>query len=387
MFFTYTDAEFKELNKIKKKYIEKIDAAANEKERAQCVLQMQEKIETYERKREKAHFNEFAADPEAILQNAQEQAPHILKVFHSTYTKVANDPKDHKIVENFGKTINGTFYMYADYAASVLRRELELHRKALLKDPDRLQRLFDIIINAINDSGYTTGELSAEVSTDILQIMQTPLQNYSMSIDAINQQFFGSMILPQKGYANGQEILYLSDTNDTIYTNEKNEPAKNDLNNLVSYSFWFNESLLEAAGIKLDINYLDFYVMQTLYNLEKAGNKQTSATAVAKILGYGNSPSHTQIEKIRESITKCSNTTIRLNNLNQARAEGLEYYMETDYKVLPYRIINQKAVSNGKILESYIKLDETNGEAPILLRMAEASGFVTTIPLMILHLL
>ena len=218
----------------------------------------------------------------------------------------------------------------------------------------------------------------------IRRIVQKSLKKYNMSIDNANQQFFGAVMLPRKGYINGQEMFYLMDNN-KVYTNENGGISYPKLADEaqgvpVSLSFWFNETLLKEAGIKQDINYFDFYIMQTLYNLKDAGNKQTTVTAIAKILGYGSKPAKSQLDKIRDSITKGTSTTIRVNNRNFCEITGKKTYLESDFRLLPYRIVNEKAVIDGQIIETYIDLSVTN-ETPILLRLAEQTGAVTTIPI------
>ena len=406
MIIEYTEAEQKKIqdiignyqpdrDRLAKAYNALLDELEKEDERHKLLAQqqalmdsLQSEISTYIDKLQKERFKPIQeAGTEAIIANAKDQIPLILKQIHDDALRNYKNINSKALKElQLATRKNGELFVNTNFAIIYLKDELRLHLNALQNDKSALQDLLEIITEAVENSPLTDNEkilAKTDKAINMLQILQTPLHNYSMSIDPVNQQFFGAIILPRKDYVNGQEIFYFSDNDEVVYTSEKEDQAKDELNNLVSYSFWFNESLLEAAGIKQDINYFDFYVMQTLYNLKKAGNKQTSATAVAKILGYGDKPAKTQIEKIRASITKCNNTTIRLNNIGYSYAEGLDYYMETDYKLLPYRIINQKAISNGKILESYIRLDETT-ETPILLRMAEASGFVTTIPLKIL---
>lgn len=407
MYIEFTKEELQHLEGIRKKYAPEItlllDQIRNAKGEEQKQLykkyfsltnESTSIIDAYIDKIQRQRFKPIQdAGTAAIIAHAKEQIPLILEQVHVDVQHNYGDAKPKLLKDlQIGVKKDGEILINANLANIYLKDELQLHIRALQDDKDALQEVLKAIIDAIENSPFTDNEEildkldkldKSEKAINMLQILQTPLHNYSMSIDPVNQQFFGAIILPRKDYVNGQEIFYFSDNDEVVYTSEKEDQAKDELNNLVSYSFWFNESLLEAAGIKQDINYFDFYVMQTLYNLKKAGNKQTSATAVAKILGYGDKPAKTQIEKIRASITKCNNTTVRLNNIGYSYAQGLDYYMETDYKLLPYRIINQKAISNGKILESYIRLDETT-ETPILLRMAEASGFVTTIPLKIL---
>ena len=165
--------------------------------------EMRDKIDDYLEQIQRERFEAISAKgPDAILDHAKEQAPIILKIIckqESTLCRVtaANDIT----------TIEGDkLYLKAKYAAECLQDELQLHRQALLKDPHRLQKLREIIIQAVETSDYTTGSLTLDI-IDALELSVVYKKFYRIKHSPITDLITRTLTQPAIRADNGNSIV------------------------------------------------------------------------------------------------------------------------------------------------------------------------------------
>lgn len=119
---------------------------------------------------QQAHFKEIEHDPSAILANAKEQIPDLLRSGYRAYTEVATSEfldlvqKDGDVAVKDGKVL-----LTAKAAQEILNEELKYHIVALQNNPEKLRELFTLIGAGIAASEYTTGE-GIEIRQDALDI-------------------------------------------------------------------------------------------------------------------------------------------------------------------------------------------------------------------------
>lgn len=184
MLIDYTPKEREALRKIQQEYkqrilditdaIEKTEDGSPERkalinERAQIRLQLTNEIEAYSDKCERKRFKKLGADPEAILDSAREQIPRLLEYEYTELTAhtTQEDLKGMKLADSEG----GRILLRANFMAQIVMYELKLHITALQQDKPRLQELFALIIEGVENSPYTNNE---EITLDAAQ--QTPVE-------------------------------------------------------------------------------------------------------------------------------------------------------------------------------------------------------------------
>ena len=155
MLIQYTEEEIQKLEEIKAAYKEKIAALMepvdSEEERkalsstrAQLSLQLSAEMEAYSEQCQRKRFAIIAEDPQAILENAQQQIPAIIKYEYSGFIGYSN-AEDIKNL-NIGCFIKDKFNLNANFAAALIKDDLKLNISALQSDKERLQLLFSSII-------------------------------------------------------------------------------------------------------------------------------------------------------------------------------------------------------------------------------------------------
>lgn len=205
MLIQYTEEEIQKLEEIKAAYKEKIAALMepvdSEEERkalsntrAQLSLQLSAEMEAYSEQCQRKRFAIIAEDPQAILENAQQQIPAIIKHEYSGFIGYAN-AEDIKNL-NIGCFIKDKFYLNANFAAELIKDELKLHISALQSDKERLQLLFSSIIEGAEESEYTdSSDITITTSTktplEVLRFRRSPLadiKTYGLMNDKVNAQ-------------------------------------------------------------------------------------------------------------------------------------------------------------------------------------------------------
>lgn len=197
--------------------------------------------------------------------------------------------------------------------------------------------------------------------------------NYSMSIDKNYKIFNPSLLVPKKQDIEGQmlftEIFQVSE-------DRKKPGLKYDNENklFINYCFWF-ENIAEIDKRLTDI---DFFIMQTLSNLKDDGNEIISMSMLCKCLGMKN-PTTKQRDRIQKEVLKLNNTKIHIDDKQFNIGKGNNTYFAGDYTLLPYQIVQERAVIDDKIVNLYIDL-KSHREKPILIKIAERGGHITTTP-------
>ena len=200
MYLEYTEAEQKKIAEIVenskperealKKALNELlnNPDANREERQKVLVQQQAVIERLEAevqayldKIQRKHFKPIKeAGTEAIIANAKEQIPLILEQLHKDteerYSKIAPAAlKELKI----GTNKDGTLYISANIATTILKEELQLHLQALADNKPALQGLLENIIEAVENSPYTDNEEIIEPAApiDLMRYRRNPLSD------------------------------------------------------------------------------------------------------------------------------------------------------------------------------------------------------------------
>lgn len=178
----YTKEEYQKLIEISGIYNKKkadlenaIAAAANSETRAKLmadrdalIRQHQEDLEAFFEECQQAHFKEFENDPDAILSNAKEQIPDLLRIGYREYTYLATSDILDRVQEDGDVAVkDGKVYLTAKAAKEILNEELKYHIAALQPYQEKLWELFSLMAAGIEDSEYTTGE-GIEIRQDAL---------------------------------------------------------------------------------------------------------------------------------------------------------------------------------------------------------------------------
>ena len=209
MIIDYTSKEREALQKIQREYKQRIlditdaidkteDGSPERKalinERAQIRLQLTNDIEAYSDRCERKRFKKLGADPEAILDSAREQIPRLLEYEYNELTAHATqeDLKGMKLADAEG----GRILLKANFMAQVVMYELKLHIAALQQDKPRLQELFALIIEGVENSPYTNNEeitldAAQQKPVEVIRFRRSPLADittYGLMNDKANAQ-------------------------------------------------------------------------------------------------------------------------------------------------------------------------------------------------------
>lgn len=209
MLIDFTAEELNQIEQIRRRFHYAIESATDAKVRAQYRLQLQEGLERYLEQCQRKRFDRIAGDPDAILQNVQEQAERILQIQYEELMAhtTPEDRKTMKELSGFFSTVKGKEYLSATFATDVLKEEFNLHINALQKDEKRLQQLFSYIIEAVEASEFTdSAEIDAdnmEIPPEIMRFRRHPLSDimsYGIMNDKANAQ-----LLQDDGHIFNQE--------------------------------------------------------------------------------------------------------------------------------------------------------------------------------------
>ena len=193
MIITFTKEEQKKIHAIRAAYapdIEKLQAALNETPegdartkllaQAQALYEQRDaELDALSEACQRKRFDRIRGDVQGIIKDAKRQAPLVLEY---VYNETLRDflPYDGEVLREAGiaSKKDGRLFVNANYAARVLRDELSLHIEALRENPEALQDLFAVIVEAVESSDYTD---NAEITDqqkkplEVLRIRRNPL--------------------------------------------------------------------------------------------------------------------------------------------------------------------------------------------------------------------
>lgn len=183
-------------------------------ERIKIRLQMAAALETLSEKYQKERFKQIAADPEAILDNAREQIPRLLEYEYKELTAISR-PADLETI-GIADTEGGRFLFKANFMAGLIMDELKLHISALQEDTERLQELFELIIENIEASALTnseeiTLETAREIPVDVMRVRRKPIKDinlYGLMNDKMNAQLIQNDGIFQKAPDGQMRLLW-----------------------------------------------------------------------------------------------------------------------------------------------------------------------------------
>ena len=215
------DSYTPERERLKQQYIKACKGKISEEERHKLLVQqqavmdrLQGEIDTFT---EKAALKRFEPVKEggavSIIAHAKGQIPRLLKeVYEITERDCTGLTAELVKGMGVGTLKNKKLYLNANYAAQILRAELQMHVDALIDDKPALQELYEAIIEAIENSDYTDGtEITdlAKKPLNVRRFRRNPLADittYGVMNDKINAQLIQDGEIFQQA-ADGQLTL------------------------------------------------------------------------------------------------------------------------------------------------------------------------------------
>lgn len=191
MIIEYTPQELEQLSLIGKKFtlkyqeikqIHSRETAEDEKKLDAEIGLLLDQYNTEEKllrdKFEKARFDTLKGDKKAILANAKEQIPLILKSEYEANALAKMTEKDAALFTNEGIGVyskeQDKFLLFTDIAIEYIKEELKLHISALESDEAALRNLLKIIRTGAESSPYTIAG-KGKPGTSITERRRKPL--------------------------------------------------------------------------------------------------------------------------------------------------------------------------------------------------------------------
>lgn len=289
-------------------------------------------IKNFQEEVEKAHFEKIAeGGPDAILANAKEQMPLIMK---DAYNRV--EPSKEDITKGELKKIK----LSPEDAADLLLQELSMHINAFSGQEDMQQQFIALLIGYINKSKLIVGKVSDNLKKAIEEAVLTPVKEENalqLRQKPINLKKYGLMkasaasqlLLPTDIFQiepNGQLRL--------IYEPEQNRKKENQIITYVSLSFIPED---ENYKINRRLTAYDKSVYQTISSLYVSNRqlypegpleftyREIYKAMAGKSLNDKAGVSDKQLDKLRNSIRKMSITLFEMNAGEEVKKHGLKF--------------------------------------------------------------
>lgn len=331
MIFDFTEAELKEVERIKKNYapkIEELQALIDNNRGNKEVYQeaakqfvtientLQAELDSYSLKCQQERFAPILqAGTDAIIENAKEQTELVLQYLHNDLNNTYKGIKPEYIKKDLSATKQGIYkdgsvYIGANYAFYWAKDELRLHIEALNDNREALQRLMEAVIEIIETSKHTDNSNITDKEQKTLKVnrfRRSPLKDisvYGIMNDKVNAHMMQDTgIFTMK--ADGQ-MKYLFKTN---------QAGKNELAEIpvtialtfegenISLSKKLNgyDSAVYNAVADLYHNWKEEHPSEPLYlspqEVWRRMNGKSTRDGQAK-------PSQNQLNKIRASMSK-----------------------------------------------------------------------------------
>lgn len=153
--------------------------AKDEKEQLRLKIHFSEMMGKFMEQCRLDRFATFKGDPEAILTDVKETAGEIIK---QNYEELFahSSPEELKPLDIITQS-NDKYYFKSNFIVDELKDDFQLHIDALQNDPEHLQQLYSLLIEAIEASPYVeSGELNINLKQsnfEILRYRRSPLRD------------------------------------------------------------------------------------------------------------------------------------------------------------------------------------------------------------------
>lgn len=393
MLLKLTAAEQKKLQAIRDSYqpererlAKAFQAADNDKTRQDIGRQqravidgMQMEIDAFLDKAQRKRFKKIEAEGvQAIIDNAKEQAPGILKDIYRITQRNYRDIKPETLEEiGVGSVKDGAFLLKANYAAQALRDEFYLHIEALQDNREALQSLMESIITSAEQSPLTDGEKATKqplVKIDKFGMMRDNLaarllQDADLFSDAeLNGQFMMQWKV-NEGEEDGIKLvakvaLIYEDPEDAKITYKKRRLTFTDKGLYELVGSLFNYQLMVRPGELFTFSPWQIAKL----NLGQANNQK--------------SPSKNQIKTAERCIDKWLATNTIIDITDEVTRKRIDGYVAKNgimeaklLKADKYTIIDNKDQEHV-----YYEMRAVKENEPILYKYNKAKGHILEVP-------
>lgn len=229
MIFNFTESETEQQKEISKQFVkqhhliqEAIEHADNQKIKQELLARQKllyeetvNKMIAFNDTCERNRFREIATSTESILKHAEDAAPLYIKMeYESSQNAVVDEKFKKSYFQAHGILYkNGQMFISKHYAKQLLYGEFYLHIEALKDDKEALQKLFNIIAEAVKNSPYTDDETEPLAVAGATRPPLKDISTYGLMNDKASAQLMQDTDLI-KTEPNGQLTLRWMPTQD-----------------------------------------------------------------------------------------------------------------------------------------------------------------------------